>query len=273
MKKVLVFVLAVVLVMSMVIPVSAANTNTNSTETKPFLFSSTSEDCVVYFANEIHKLTDVAQEVFENGLEAEDDVLVSKDMIPLDFLYISTSEKCTVVLRVENIRGLIVKQFINGMWFTMKSAINNDDTITVENVVEGPMLIYTIPNKVASPVAPKTSTTATAPLPVLVSATSDDYSLYATTDAYKLSLKARQMFVDAQESLWNVVPKNMAARYFFYMYTNDSCTSVFEIANIHEVVFMQYLEGEWAELESTINTDGTVTVEQVVEGPMAIFTK
>lgn len=271
MKKALVFFLAVVMVMGMAIPVSAANTNTNSTE--PFLVSSTSKDCVVYFANEMHSLSDVAQAVFEDGLEAEDDVLVSDDMIPLDFLYISTSEMCTVVLRVGDIRGSIVKQFINGKWFAMESVINNDDTITVENVVEGPMLIYIIPNKVGSPVAPKTSATTTAPLPVLVSATSDDYALYATTDAYKLSLRARQTFVDAQKSLGSVAPKDMAARYFFYMYTNNSCTSVFEIANIHKVVFMQYLEGEWAELKSTINTDGTVTVEQVVEGPMAIFTK
>ena len=103
MKKALVFVLAVVMVMGMAIPVSAANTNTNSTE--PFLVSSTSKDCVVYFANEMHSLSDVAQEVFEDGLEAEDDVLVSDDMIPLDFLYISTSEMCTVVLRVGDIRG------------------------------------------------------------------------------------------------------------------------------------------------------------------------
>ena len=273
MKNALVFVLAVVLVMGMAIPVSATNTNATSTETKPFLVSSTSKDCVVYFANEMHKLSDVAQEVFEAGLEAEDDVLVAEDMIPLDHLYVSTNEMCTVVLRVGNIGGLIVKQFINGKWFTMESAINKDDTITVENVVEGPMLIYIIPNKVGSPVAPKTSATATAPLPVLISATSDDYALYATTDAYKLSLKARQAFVDAQESLGDVAPKDMAARYFFYMYTNIPCTAVFEIANIHEVSFMQYQEGKWVELASTINTDGTVTVEKVVEGPMAIFTK
>ena len=272
MKKALVFVLAVVLVVSMVIPVFAANTNTNSTETKPFLVSSTSEDCVVYFANEIHKLTDVAQEVFENGLEAEDDVLVSKDMIPLDFLYISTSEKCTVVLRVGKVGGAIVKQFIDEEWVLVESAMIGKDTLKVENVVEAPMLIYVIP-RASSPTAPRTSATATAPLPVLISDTSDDYALYATTDDYKLSLEARQTFIDAQKSLPEVAPKDMAARYFFYMYTNVPCTAVFEIKNIHEVIFTQYLEGKWTELKSAINTDGTVTVENVAEGPMAIFTK
>lgn len=270
MKKALVFVLAVALVMGVAIPVSAANTNTNSTE--PFLVSSTSKDCVVYFANEMHTLSDVAQEVFEDGLEAEDDILVSEEMIPLDFLYVSTGEMCDVVLRVGKVGGAIVEQFINGKWFLMESEMEGEDTLKVENVVEGPMLIYVIP-KASSPTAPKASATATAPLPVLISATSDDYALYATTDDYKLSLQARQTFIDAQKSLSEVAPKDMAARYFFYMYTNASCTSVLEIANIHKVVFMQYLEGKWTEPQSTINTDGTVTVEQVVEGPMAIFTK
>lgn len=282
MKKALVFALAVALVVGMVIPVASADTNTdstatnstvtNSTVTKPFLVSSTSEDCEVFFANEMHKLSDVAQEVFEAGLEAEDDVLVSEEMIPLDFLYVSTNEMCTVVLRVGKIGGAIVKQFINGKWFLMESAMEGEDTLKVEYVVEGPMLIYVIP-RASSPTAPKTSATATAPLPVLISATSDDYALYATTDDYKLSLQARQTFIDAQESLPEIAPKDMAARYFFYMYTNVPCTAVFEILNINEVIFTQYLEGEWTELKSTINTDGTVTVENVAEGPMAIFTK
>ena len=65
----------------------------------------------------------------------------------------------------------------------------------------------------------------------------------------------------------------LAASYFFYMYTNTPCTAVFEIKNISEVDFVQYVNGKWVELKSTIDTDDTVTVEQVTEGPMAIFTK
>lgn len=271
MKKVLVFVLAVVLVMSMVIPVSAANTNTNSTETKPFLVSSTSEDCVVYFANEMHELSEEAKEDFEAGLKAVDDLRINTEIIPRYFLYVSTSEKCDLVLWVGDVYGLAAKQFLEGKWVQRKTTMNEDETIKVNDVVEGPLLLYVVPT--VSPTAPKTSATATAPLPVLISATSDDYALYATTDDYKLTLEARQTFIDAQKSLPEVAPKDMAARYFFYMYTNVPCTAVFEIKNIHEVIFTQYLEGKWTELKSTINTDGTVTVENVAEGPMAIFTK
>ena len=270
MKRILAFVLTVMLLMGMAIPVSAAGTG--STVTKPFLVSSTAKDCVVYFDNEIHKLSKTAQEIFKDALEKEDEVLVSDEMIPLDLLYVSTSEMCTVELRVGKNSGAIVKQYINGKWSLMESKMKDEEIMTVENVVEGPMLIYTV-SKVSSPTAPVTSATATAPLPVLISDASDNYTLYAIKDVYKLSLKARQTFIDAQKALSSAAPSGMTARYFFYMYTNTPCTVVFEIKNISEVDFVQYVNGKWVELKSTIDTDDTVTVEQVTEGPMAIFTK
>ena len=277
MKRILAFVLTVMLLMGMAIPASAAGTG--SAVTKPFLVSSTSKDCVVYFDNEIHKLSKTAQEIFEDALEKEDEVLVSDEMIPLDLLYVSTSEMCTVELRVGKNSGAIVKQYINGKWSLMESKMKDEEIMTVENVVEGPMLIYTVSKvssptaPVTSPTAPVTSATATAPLPVLISAASDNYTLYAAKDVYKLSLKARQTFIDAQKALPSAAPSGMTARYFFYMYTNTPCTAVFEIKNISEVDFVQYVNGKWVELKSTIDTDDTVTVEQVTEGPMAIFTK
>ena len=270
MKRVLAFVLTAILLMGVVVPASAAGTG--STETRPFLVSSTSEDCAVYFANEIHKLPDSAQSDFEEALEKENEVLVSDEMIPLDLFYVSTSEMCTVDLWVGEIGGAIAKQYIDGKWSLMESAMKEEEIMTVEDVVEGPMLIYAIP-KVSSPTAPETSATAAAPLPVLISATSDNCALYATTDVYKLSPDARQTFTDAQKALPDIAPDDMAVRYFFYMYTNAPCTAVFEIKNISEVGCVQYVNGKWVELNSTINTDDTVTVEQVVEGPMAIFTK
>ena len=62
-------------------------------------------------------------------------------------------------------------------------------------------------------------------------------------------------------------------RYFFYFYTSEPCDAVFRIEGYQELVFMQYVDGEWVTLEFTANEDGTVTVLNVVEGPMAIFVK
>ena len=268
MKRVLAIVLTEILLMGVVVPASAAGTG--STETRPFLVSSTSEDCAVYFANEIHKLPDSAQSDFQEALEKGNEALDSDEMIPLNLLYVSTSEMCTVDLWVGKIGGVIAKQYIDGEWFLMKSAMKEEEIMTVEDVVEGPMLIYAIP-KVSSPAAPVADAAAAAPLPI--SATSDNCALYATTDAYKLSPNARQTFTDAQKALPDIAPDDMAVRYFFYMYTDAPCTAVFEVKNISEVGCVQYVNGKWVELNSTINTDDTVTVEQVVEGPMAIFTK
>ena len=39
------------------------------------------------------------------------------------------------------------------------------------------------------------------------------------------------------------------------------------------IVVMQFIDGKWVELKCTVNGDGTVTIEGVVEAPMAIFTK
>ena len=99
MKKFLAFVLTVILLMGMAIPASAAGTG--SAVTKPFLVSSTAKDCAVYFDNEIYKLSKTAQEIFEDALEKEDEVLVSDEMIPLNLFYVSTSEMCLRVVRVE----------------------------------------------------------------------------------------------------------------------------------------------------------------------------
>ena len=69
------------------------------------------------------------------------------------------------------------------------------------------------------------------------------------------------------------MPNGMAARYFFYLYSSKPCTVVFRVENITEVVVKQYIGGAWVVRESTINKDGTVSVKDVEEGPIAIFTK
>ena len=109
--------------------------------------------------------------------------------------------------------------------------------------------------------------------PFLVSATSDEYRIYTTEEVADLSEEAQKVFAEAKESLEDAVPEGMVIRYFFYFYTSEPCDAVFRIEGYQELVFMQYVDGEWVTLEFTANEDGTVTVLNVVEGPMAIFVK
>ena len=271
MKKAIVWILSLVLIIGMAVPAYAADTAAQK-QSKAFLVSSTAKDSKCAFLNEADALTEDELASLTDAQKEELEA-AEKGMDKRDLFYFSTSEPTTAVFRVPDIRNLTVKQFIDGKWVTLKSTINADGTITVENAVSAPMMIFAVPkNKVASPTAPQESTTVTSLLPVFVSSTSDDCALYSVLEGYKLSADARQAFEDAQNSLKDALPEGMAARYFFYVYTSEPCTLVLRISNFKELVVKQYIDGKWQELACTVNAGGTVTIENVVEGPMAIFT-
>lgn len=271
MKKVLVFVLMVILILNMTVLAAAASSTTEDMS-KVFVVSSTSKDGACTFLNEADKLSEEELKALTDA-EKEELAAAVKGMDARDLFYFHTSEPTDVVFQVPDIRNLTVKQFINGKWEPLEAIINADGTITVKNAVSAPMILFTVPQKVGSPTAPEQSATTTSLLPVFVSSTSKDCRLYSVMEGYKLEAKARQAFIDAQDALRDAVPEGMAARYFFYVYTSTPCTVVLRIENISQVVVKQYLEGKWVELKATINGDGTVAIENVVEGPMAIFTK
>ena len=269
MKRMLGFVLTLMLVFSVAAPVAAA-ANTTDDQNKPFVVSSTSKDGECAFLNEVDKLTEDQIAALKEA-EKEELKAAAKDTDVLDLFYFSTSKPTTVVFWIPDVRGVSVKQFVDGKWVDLKTTINDDDTITVEKAVSAPMIIFTA--KKLSPTAPEESATTTALLPVLVSSTSEDCALFTVKEGYKLSAEARKAFEDAQDELKKAVPTGMAARYFFYLCSSKPCTVVFRIQNVTEVVVKQYIDGAWVVRESTLNKDGTVSVKDVEEGSTAIFTK
>ena len=109
--------------------------------------------------------------------------------------------------------------------------------------------------------------------PFLITADSDEYGIATAEEVSELPEEVQEVFAEAKENLEEAVPEEMVVRYFFYFYTNEPCDAVFRIEGYQELVFMQFIDGEWVELEFTINADGTVTVLNVVDAPMAIFVK
>ena len=109
--------------------------------------------------------------------------------------------------------------------------------------------------------------------PFLITADSDEYGIATAEEVSELPEEVQEVFAEAKENLEEAVPEEMVVRYFFYFYTNEPCDAVFRIESYQELVFMQFIDGEWVELEFTINADGTVTVLNVVDAPMAIFVK
>lgn len=156
-------------------------------------------------------------------------------------------------------------------------------------------LSLTVPAAAAgtgSPTAPETSDTTTAPLPEIVEngteMTTDDAKIIvdpvAAEDTAELSAEAQETFASAQASLADAAPAGMKAQYFFYVTVHkqfeDGTTEKYDgpvsmtvkIANATKVVVKQFVDGKWVPLNVVMNDDGTVTIEGVVEGPIAIFT-
>lgn len=109
--------------------------------------------------------------------------------------------------------------------------------------------------------------------PLVVSTSHKEVRVYSTEEVAELSEEVQKQMVEAKKALKAVVPEGMAARYLLYVSTDETCSVVFDLKDYTKAVFMQYVDGEWVELEFTINADGTITVEKIVEGPIVIFTK
>lgn len=136
------------------------------------------------------------------------------------------------------------------------------------------VMAMALPAAAASPTAPASSEEKTAALPVIVKS-SPDCKYLSIFDADTLDEEAREAFIAAQESLKEATPDGMVVKYLFYHVhvSVESCNDVFDIGEFEEAVVKQYVAGEWTERKVTVNTDGTITVEGLVEGPVAIFTK
>ena len=141
---------------------------------------------------------------------------------------------------------------------------------------------------IASPTAPTTSETTTAPLPEVAASevTAEDSTVVVVepveaTDA-KLAEEEKASLVSAQTALAEAAPAGMKAQYFFFAKVTEKDTGkkydgkvamTIKLDNAEGVVVMQFVDGKWVELKATVNADGTVTIEGVVDAPMAIFTK
>lgn len=48
-----------------------------------------------------------------------------------------------MTVELEGITELVVKQYLDGKWVELKSAINADGTVSIYGLVEGPVAIFT----------------------------------------------------------------------------------------------------------------------------------
>ena len=145
---------------------------------------------------------------------------------------------------------------------------------------------------VTSPVAPETSETTTAPLPEVIVEevkTEDGATIVvepvAADKVEEMPAEDQKTFVAAQEKLVEAAPAGMKTQFFFYVKVTkieaDGTTAksdapvsmTVKVDNAAKVVVKQFVDGKWVERKVVVNADGTITIEDVVDGPIAIFMK
>ena len=48
-----------------------------------------------------------------------------------------------MTVKIKNVKNVVVKQFVDGKWVELETVINDDGTITIMGVVDGPIAIFT----------------------------------------------------------------------------------------------------------------------------------
>ena len=279
MKKVLILVLAVVMVISLAIPaVAAAKPGTEWESQAPELAEGFSETVVLHSAEDALKLAEEIQKLM-NEAKAK-----LKDACPEGFniKYFSYMEladsKNSGSVTVEPIDHyeIVFMQYVDGAWVEREHTVNGDVTITIGGVVEAPLAVFT--KDIVGTNAGGSYGSAAAKrgnlLPGLGQGYTETVLLHSTEDVLELAEEIQRLMTEAKAKLKDACPEGFAVKYFYYTQLIDSEGPVevgFKKIAHDEIMFMQYVDGAWVALEVTVNEDATITVDGVVEAPMAIF--
>ena len=175
------------------------------------------------------------------------------------------------------------EQYVDGKWIQLEHTVNEDDTITVTGATNGPIAIFTNDtdgNIAGDHVIPGKRDSVSATKDKLLPGISEQSSLlvllHSTEMVPHLSEEIQNLMAEAKAKLKDACPDGCAVKFFCYVEIigeADSATVEFEKIDFNEIHFEQYVDGEWVDLPYVVNEDGTITVENVVEGPKVIFIK
>lgn len=169
MKKAIVLALALVLTLSLSIPAAAARTgspvapNTSDTTTAPLpevveteittddgtklIIDPIAADDTENLSEEVQEVLATAQKALKaatpKGMKAQYFFYVQIDKVEADGATTKYDGSVDMIVKIENITEVVVKQFIDGKWVELEAIINDDGTITIKGVVEGPIAIFT----------------------------------------------------------------------------------------------------------------------------------
>lgn len=151
MKKALVMLLAVVLVIGMAVPAYAVSspvgdkTSSTATADLPKLTDESKGYVELIATEDAEELPKESQAIFAEAQASLKDAAPAGMKTQYFFWCHIVGEKSPVDVTVElkGITELVVKQYLDGKWVELKSAINADGTVSIYGLVEGPVAIFT----------------------------------------------------------------------------------------------------------------------------------
>lgn len=167
MKKAMILALAVMLTLSLAVPAAAEGSpvaeKTSGTVTAPLpeivkeetktedgaavTVEPVAADKVEEMPAEEQKTFVAAQETLKEaapkGMKAQYFFYAKVTKTEADGTTAKSDTPATMTVRVENAAKVVVKQFVDGKWIELETVINDDGTVTIMGVVDGPIAIFT----------------------------------------------------------------------------------------------------------------------------------
>lgn len=271
MKKVLAFVLAAILIVGLAIP-ATANYIISAAVSRdlPALANSTG-NVKLYNREDIQKASEEIQDII---VEADKE-LPNADTEGLGLRYFFYTEilsgEESVSLEFEPIphNSILFMQYIDGMWTQLEHSVAEDGHITVIDIIDAPLAIFM--DGMDSPGGLLVKL-----LPILTDESYLIVQLHNLEEVPTLSEEIQNRIAEAKEHLKDACPQGFVVKYFFEMEIigTDAAVSVdFEPIEHNAIVFKQYVNGAWVELEHSVAGNGIITVSGLVNGPVATFIK
>lgn len=100
-----------------------------------------------------------------------------------------------------------------------------------------------------------------------------DFQIIFPEDSNVLSAEQRNIFTAAGSCLEEAFPSDMIVQNFFYLFTTEQCTAAFNIniKDYKDILFLQYVNGNWVNLDYIILAGGQIMVDSLVDAPTAIL--
>lgn len=286
MKKVFALILVVLMVFGMTVQAFAQEESSVEWERLlPALSEGSSGLAMFYNMKDIQQLSEEDQKLMEQAQAQLDEARPADLALKYFCMAAMVDSESAAALVFEPIEHdeIQFKQYVDGAWMLLDHTVNQDETITVEGVVDGPLAIFTNDTRGTSgneSGSGKKHDSVSARkenlLPVISKESSLLVLLHSTEMVPQLSEEIQDLMAEAKAKLKDACPEGCAVKFFCYteiIGDADTVTVEFEKIEAEKIYFKQFVAGKWVELSSEVNQDGSISVKDVKEGPTATFTK